>query len=153
MEVQGLTKNNNNPVVEQNAKETDNRIKNGTITVTAPAGHVTFNVIDNKDPITVSVSPLDILEFRACLPLAQPSGARLLTGFTLEETIVALALWHIEHTSYEPEEGHFAMVQPADVMFVEQNLRDWVKTFERASAMLKSISTNGSDKSSGSTNK
>jgi hypothetical protein len=37
LKVHGLANNNNNPVVERDAKETDNRIKNGAITVTAPA--------------------------------------------------------------------------------------------------------------------
>jgi len=38
LKVHGLANNNNNLLVEWDTRETDNRIKNGANTVTAPAG-------------------------------------------------------------------------------------------------------------------
>lgn len=140
MKIKKLTNQEQNPVIELNAQERDNRICGTAISVTAPAGHVTFDINGKSEPVTVSVPPLDILEFRARLPLAVPQGAQLLTRFTLEETIVALALWHLEHAPSDVNSiGNSAIVQPSDVMFVEANIRDWVETFNKARRMLSSL--------------
>lgn len=145
MRVTALAPTDGNPCIEDHAKEIDNRINGHAITFYGPAGHITFIVVD-REPVTVSVPPLDFLEFRARLPLATPQGINLLKDFTAEETMVALALWHLERSSYSSQEiGNNATVQPGDVMFVVENLREWVQIFDRARALLSSHIRTNSD--------
>lgn len=90
----------------------------------------------------MSVPPLDFLEFRARLPLATPQGVRLLKDFTLEETMVALALWHVQRAPYSREAiAGNATVQPNDVMFVAEHLLEWEQTFKDARKHLVQVRT------------
>ena len=132
-----------NPSITEKGIETDQRIKGPHLKIQGPGGSVAFKA-DTGQEIIVAVPPLDLLEFRARLPLHKPIGRSLLTEYTLRETMVALALWHLEHTSdFMEAEQHCGnddplqdMVQPKDVLSVEPRLREWQKVFQRARKML-----------------
>ena len=130
-----------NPSITKRGIETDQRIKGPCLTIQGPAGTVAFKI---ESTGKVAVPPLDLLEFRARVPLHKPIGRSLLTEYTLRETMVALALWHLEHTSDFLEAEQYCgnkeplqdMVQPKDVLSVEPRLREWQKTFQRSRELL-----------------
>lgn len=119
------------PQIIWQAKETDRRTKT-PFDIVAPAALVSLVVQDNNGKehnIQVDVPPLDFLEFRAHLPLTTQIGRDLLVRTTVQETMVAIAIRHVEINT---PEGNKAMVQPASVRDPEGDLVAWKTAFDRA---------------------
>ncbi len=116
------------------AAETDNRIQGAPFRMTGPAAQVQINY--EAVEITVTISPLAFLEFRARLPLESPLGVDLLKHYSLEEYMAALAIWQVEHTAWGMPLVSEMMLEPNQVMFVAANVKEWHATFRRARTLL-----------------
>ena len=120
------------------AKETDHRTKT-PFDIFAPAALVSLQIRDNNNKdqtqvIQVDVPPLDFLEFRLQLPIEREIGRELLVQTTVQETMVAIAIRHVE---LRLPEGRKAMVQPETARDPKQQLDAWKKVFNRAHEYLK----------------
>ena len=126
------------PDIIWNAKETDNRTQT-PFDIVAPAALVSLKIRNHHDStanhvVQVDVPPLDFLEFRAHLPIEHEIGRELLVRTTVAETMVAIAIRHVE---MQRPEGRKAMVQPETVREPNLQIYEWKKAFDRAREYLK----------------